>query len=272
MSHKNKVSFLDLGRMDSDNGFFIRGACAALESNPQPHYARRRIAVVASVIEVHGLGPVLFDTGCPENARELWPEAAWDAFPLNVYAPEHHLDAAVAKAGYGIADIKAVVMGHLHLDHVSGLEHFRGTDVPIYAHADEIRNHYYAVATKEDIGAYVPSDLDWTLNWQPVDRAELELWPGVTVRHMPGHTPGLLTMQVETQNSGHFMLTSDLYHVHEVFEQDGHQGWLQRDSSAWGRSHRWMKHLQKRYDATMLFGHDAETLEQLITQTGGTAD
>lgn len=47
---------------------------------------------------------------------------------------------------------------------------------------------------------------------------------GLTVRHMPGHTRGLMTMQVETQNSGHFMLNSDLYHVRDVFEQDpGHK-------------------------------------------------
>ena len=38
--------------------------------------------------------------------------------------------------------------------------------------------------------------------------------------------PGLLTMQVPTQNSGHFMLNSDLYHVRDVFGQDLTQGWL----------------------------------------------
>jgi len=87
------------------------------------------------------------------------------------------------------------------------------------------------VATKEDIGAYLPSDLSWQLNWQPIHRDETELFEGITLRHMPGHTPGLLTMQVETQNSGHFMLTSDMYHVADVFEQDGlTQGWLGRES------------------------------------------
>jgi len=83
------------------------------------------------------------------------------------------------------------------------------------------------------------------------------------VRHMPGHTPGLLTMQVETQNSGVFMLNSDLYHVRDVFEQNLTQGWLGRDSHDWHRSDRWMRQLQQRYNATMVYGHDASVLEEL---------
>jgi hypothetical protein len=32
------------------------------------------------------------------------------------------------------------------------------------------KEHYYAVATKEDIGAYLPGYLNWQLNWQPLHR------------------------------------------------------------------------------------------------------
>jgi glyoxylase-like metal-dependent hydrolase (beta-lactamase superfamily II) len=262
-----KVSLLDLGRMDIDAGFFIRGCNAATQSDPHAQHARRRVAVVAAVIEHPVVGPILFDSGCAQHAEEEWPEQAWDLFPLTRYEDEHHLDRALNAAGYGVDEIKAVVMSHLHLDHAGGLEHFRGTDVPVYAHEIEIKEHYYAVATKED-GAYLSNDLHWELNWQPIHREEVELFDGITVRNMPGHSAGLLTMQVETRNSGHFMLTSDHYHVRELFEQNGlTQGWLGRDSRAWHRSHRWMKQLQKRYCATMVYGHDAAVLEQLKAQS-----
>jgi glyoxylase-like metal-dependent hydrolase (beta-lactamase superfamily II) len=266
MAAHSKISLLDLGRMDVDDGFFIRGSTAALQSNPNPSFERRRVAVIAALVEHPTAGPILFDTGCCERARENWPEPAWEAFPRNLYDDEHHLDNALAAVGYGIDDIRAVVMGHLHLDHAGGLEKFAGRDTPIYAHELEIKEHYYAVATKEDIGAYLPGDLNWQLNWQPLHRDETELFDGLIVRHMPGHTPGLLTMQVPTQNSGVFMLNSDLYHVRDVFEQDLTQGWLGRDSHDWHRSHRWMKQLQRRYDATMVYGHDASVLEELTKQ------
>lgn len=269
MTKKSKVTLLDLGRIDTDDGFLIRGCNAALESNPHPHYNRRRVAVIAAVIEHPTAGPILFETGSAQNAKEEWPPAAWDAFPMTVYGEEHHLDNALEAAGYGIDDINAIVMGHLHLDHAGGLEKFRGRDIPIYAHESEIKEAYYAVATKEDIGAYVPSDLNWELNWQPIHRPEVELFEGITLRHMPGHSPGLITMQAETQNSGHFFFTSDLYHVRDLFEQDGlAQGWLNRDNHAWFKSHRWMKELQKRYDGTMVYGHDESVLEELIAQGG----
>jgi glyoxylase-like metal-dependent hydrolase (beta-lactamase superfamily II) len=62
------------------------------------------------------------------------------------------LDAAIAKTGNDIKDVKAVFMGHLHLDHAGGLEHFRNTDVPIYVHELELKHAFYSVATKTDLG------------------------------------------------------------------------------------------------------------------------
>jgi glyoxylase-like metal-dependent hydrolase (beta-lactamase superfamily II) len=261
------MSLLDLGRIDADEGFFIRGSNAAVQSAPAAVYERRRVAVIVAVIEHPQVGPILFETGCARNVEEVWPALALDAFPFSVHEERHHLDKALEAAGYGLDDIRAVVMGHLHLDHAGGLEYFRGKDIPIYAHELEIKEHYYAVATREDFGGtYLPGDLNWELNWQPIHREEVELFDGITLRHMPGHTPGLMTMQVETQNSGHFLLTSDLYHVRDLFEQDLPQGWLGRDSHTWFQSHRWMKQLQRRYDATMVFGHDASVLEELQAQ------
>jgi glyoxylase-like metal-dependent hydrolase (beta-lactamase superfamily II) len=259
-----KISLLDLGRIDCDEGFLIRGCGTATYSNPQEPSHVRRVAVIAAVVDHPDFGPILFETGCAQNAREDWPPPAWEAFPINVYEEEHHLDKALEAAGYGIDDIQAVVMGHLHLDHAGGLEHFRGKNTPIYAHELEIKEHYYAVATKEDIGAYVPGDLNWQLNWQAVAREEFELAPGITLRHMPGHTPGLMTMQAETINSGSFIFTSDLFHVKDPFYQtELTQGWLQRNSYDWHRSAKWIRHLQKNRNATMVFGHDAEVLEKL---------
>ena len=264
----NKLTLLDLGRMNSDPAFVLAGAGVATASNPTPEKEWRSNAVIASVIEVPKLGPVLFETGCSEE----WPEAAKEVFPRTVYDTRHHLDVALGEAGYDIKDIKAIVMGHLHLDHAGGLEHFRGTDIPVYAHEAEIKEAFYAIATSEDVGGYLPENLDLAFNWQPIHREETELFDGVTVRHMPGHTPGLLTMQVETPNSGHVMLTSDLYHAREQFELDAAQGWLGRDFHNWWRSHRWMKQLQQRYDATMVFGHDASRLDELIAANGGLFD
>lgn len=53
-----------------------------------------------------------------------------DVFPRTEYKEEHKLPNAIRKAGHNIKDVKAVILGHLHIDHAGGLEHFIGTDVP----------------------------------------------------------------------------------------------------------------------------------------------
>jgi glyoxylase-like metal-dependent hydrolase (beta-lactamase superfamily II) len=258
-----KLHLLDLGRLTVDDGFFIRGNGCATFSDPSPAANARQVAALAAVIEHPVAGPILFDTGCAQNAATEWPKPAFEAFPVTRYDESHHLDKALEAAGYGIDDIQAVVMSHLHLDHAGGLAHFVGRDIPIYVHEQELREQYYAIATKEDIGAYVPNDLHWQLNWQAISRDEIELFDGLTLRHMPGHTPGSLTLQVDLTNSGTFLFTGDLFHVKDLFEEGLPQGWLNRNSQDWWNSVRWMRHLQKRYHGTMVYGHDATVLEEL---------
>ena len=79
-----------------------------------------------------------------------------DIFARVKYRPEQELDATIAACGRNIKDVKGVIMGHLHLDHASGLGHFAGTDVPIYVHEAELKHAFYSVATKSDIGACAP--------------------------------------------------------------------------------------------------------------------
>lgn len=87
------------------------------------------------------------------------------------YSPDLELEAQIKKTGHDIKDISAVVMGHLHLDHAGGLEHYVGTKVSIYVHELGLKHAFFyysrAVATKSDFGVYLPHYLSSDLNWQP---------------------------------------------------------------------------------------------------------
>lgn len=166
-------------------------------------------------------------------------------------------------AGYGLDDIKAIVLSHLHLDHAGGLELFRGRDIPIYVQADELRNAFYGVATGEDLGAYLPHYLDFSFNWQPLDGDEVELFAGFRLVRLPGHTPGLQGLRLDLANSGTFLLTSDQFHLRDNYEGPAPLGWLLRDHAASWRSCRRVKLLAERTDARLVFGHDAEVLAEL---------
>jgi len=161
-----KVRFLDLGAIEYDEGWALLGAGVSTPGDPNPPSPRRTVAVIATLIEHPVAGPILFDTGVAPNFQELWPPPVQQAFAITHFGDENRLDAAIGAAGYGLGDIRAIVLSHLHLDHAGGLELFRGTDVPVYVHGDELRNAFYAVATKEDLGAYLPHYLDHSFNWQ----------------------------------------------------------------------------------------------------------
>jgi glyoxylase-like metal-dependent hydrolase (beta-lactamase superfamily II) len=174
------------------------------------------------------------------------------------YSPDNELGAALKKTGHTIKDIKGVIMGHLHLDHAGGLEEFVDTDVPIYVHETELKHAFYSVATKSDYGVYLPNYLRFNLNWQAFSGPFLEIAQGLTLRHAPGHTPGLCILQVNLEESGTWIFTTDQYHIRENYYDSHPQGWLARDHDDWVRSNQMIKMLARRTNAKVVFGHDKE--------------
>jgi glyoxylase-like metal-dependent hydrolase (beta-lactamase superfamily II) len=258
-----KLHLLDLGRLDYDEGFPLAGGGVSTASQPNPPSPRRTVGIIAAVIEHPKVGPVLFDAGAPAAYKELWPPVVQELFAISRYEEEHHLEHALQAAGLGLDDIKAIVLSHLHLDHAGGLESFRGRDVPVYVHADELRNAFYAVATGEDVGAYLPHYLDFSFDWRALDGDQIELFEGFHLQRLPGHTPGLLSLRLDLANAGTFLLTSDQFHLRDNYEGPQPLGWLLRDHAAWWRSYRLVRMTAERFDARLVFGHDADVLAEL---------
>lgn len=104
------------------------------------------------------------------------------------------------------------------------------------------------------------------LKWNTFTDDHLELFQGITLHHSPGHTPGLVIMQVNLPHDGTFIWTTDQFHVHENYEQAHPQGWLARDYNSWLKSLKMIKRLQRLFNARLIFGHDLETAKVLINE------
>lgn len=248
---------------------------------------RRELILLSALIEHPTEGLILFETGCAEDVETVrlsifypiatyylsththtiqkWGAPATDVFPRTVYREEHKLPAAIKATGNDIKDVKAVVFGHLHLDHAGGLEHFVGTDVPIYVHEEEFKHACWAVATGADLGVYMAHymTLD-TLNWKTFDDAHLDLFQGITLHHSPGHTPGLCIMQVNLEKDGTFIFTTDQFHIAENYELAHPHGWLARDHTAWYKSLQMIQRLQRAFKAELVYGHDKDVADRLM--------
>lgn len=252
-----KLWLLDLGELTVDQGWFIEGAGTSTHADPQPEIVRRRLKLIGALIEHPKEGLILYEVG-PAPAQ--WPEPVANIFYPSKYDDENRLDTAIANCGHDISDIRAVIIGHLHLDHAGGLDFFKGRDLPIYVHEDEFKHACHVVATKEDFGAYLPHYLDFGLNWQTLSEPVVDLFEGITLHHTPGHTPGLMGMQLELDNAGPFYFTSDMFFFKENL--DGHSlGWLMRDHPAWHRSRRKLERLIRAHNPNLVFGHDPDVFE-----------
>jgi len=260
-----KLSLLDFGELTADPGWFCEGQGAWTFSNGFPVKKPRHLKMIGAAIEHPKHGLILYEVGPAPNWKELWPAPVQQVFAVTQYGDENHLDIQLHNLGYSLSDVKAIIIGHMHLDHAGGIEHYRGTQIPIYVHEDELKYAFYAIATKEDFGAYLPHYIDWSFNWKVIRSKEFELFEGITLHWTPGHTPGLMAIQVDLKDAGTFVLTSDTFFFEENFNGTA-PGWLIRDMQAWRYSLQLVHRLQTIKSANVIFGHDPEVFKRFARE------
>lgn len=259
-----EITFVDRGRIHGDANKTVDGVVEATDSTPNPD-AMRGEGVVYNLVIDHPEGIILWDTGShPDAGTGHWPADLYDAF---THVSPQPLENDLDDAGYDLSDVDAVLQTHLHFDHAGGLHNFDGTDVPVFVHEAELKHAYYAAVTNR-YGAsmghstYLRADFDHDLDWRVIRTERTAFFEGVEFVHFPGHTPGLLGTLVHGPETTLF--TGDLAYVGFNY----HRSHPFATSLLWSRPH-WeesiarAKDIERRHDATVVFGHDVEQLEIL---------
>jgi N-acyl homoserine lactone hydrolase len=162
-----------------------------------------------------GEHPVIVDTGTndPEFTREV------HGYEL-VRPDDQHPLAVLEKAGVDPADVGTVINTHLHWDHSSNNDLFPHARVLVQK--SEIA---YAVDPLEPslkaferLPGRTPSWIKAIGNLSTVDGDE-EILPGLSVVHLPGHTPGSQGVLVET-GDGSYLLAGDCVDLHANWAGD----------------------------------------------------
>lgn len=120
--------------------------------------------------------------------------------------------AALAERGLTPGDIDATVMTHAHWDHAQNLDLF--DHAPTVLHSWERKYaqdpHVNDWATPRWTGAMIETQS----NIQEVEDGH-EIEPGVRILHTPGHSPGCISVLVET-DEGVGAITGDVLHYSTV--------------------------------------------------------
>lgn len=213
-----KMWLLEVGWLECDEGFVIRGGNTSLASTKGQSFVnkRRQLPMYCVLIDHPHEGVILWETGCGKDYPEVWGPQVSDLFARVRYEPHHELDAAIEATGHKLEDVKKIIIGHLHLDHAGGLDMFLDRkDVEIWVHDLELRSAFWSVATGADVGVYLKHYLKLDLNWKTFDERSMDFCQGITLHHLPGHTDGLIGMQINLPDSGTFLFISDHCHVIE---------------------------------------------------------
>ncbi|MEJ3742888.1 N-acyl homoserine lactonase family protein [Actinomycetes bacterium KLBMP 9797] len=174
---------------------------------------RVREPVPGLLLQVDG-GWLLLDTGFntallrdPALRRRFYPSPNYQPVLPGDGEP---IEEALAVAGVELADIHAVALSHLHVDHAGGLKHFAGR-VPVHAQRAELA---YGLSNHPAPERHAMARIDYDdprIDWRLAD-GDVEIAPGVTAVLTAGHTPGHQSFVVDLDESvggGGFVFACD---------------------------------------------------------------
>jgi len=113
-----------------------------------------------------------------------------------------------------------------------------------------------------DWGAYIRSDLEIPCHFQLVQE-DLELWDGVELVTLEGHTPGILGLLVRLKNSGSIIFPSDAIYTAMNYGPPPKPPGIIYDTLGFFRTIEKVRRLVKLHQAQVFFPHDPKQYPSL---------
>jgi N-acyl homoserine lactone hydrolase len=241
--------------------------------------ARFRIPIVAFLIEHPGVGPILVDTGfhraiadgsTRERARHLGPLGLLMARDVRM-RPEQTVAAQLQARGIAPADIRLIVMTHLHFDHASALADFPTATV-IVSQAEWDAAH----GRTASLFGYPPAQIDPRPSYRTVDfdgaaarphgpfARSLDLFGdgSLILLDTPGHSDGHLSVLARLREREAMIAGDAIYSLATL--REGKRPLRSEDKQAYERSVRALQAYDREHpDALIIPGHDMANWETL---------
>ncbi|MFN8452812.1 MAG: N-acyl homoserine lactonase family protein [Anaerolineae bacterium] len=225
------------------------------------------LPIYCTVIE-HPEGLIVVDTGIPSdaNAPIYFPphmRLVQRAAPFDI-SPEQEIGAQMRVRGLNPADVRWVVLTHLHQDHDGGLKHFPNAEFLVS------RQEW---AAGQGLGGRMSGYLNW--RWRGLaprlvdfesgayygfDASET-LTPDIRLVPTPGHSAGHLSVVVE-QDDHTLFIAGDAAYTQDLLIQDRIDG-VGPDPEAQHDSHRRIMALAAQVPTVFLPSHDPDAAYRL---------
>lgn len=254
MSGKMEVWLLDLGTLyASRESIVCRG---------QPQDTSRIYLPVMAVLVRHSGGILLFDTGCrPDAMAGGWPGNMREAFPL-ARTSEQALTHQLSLCGISASQVDTVVLSHLHLDHAGNAGLFPHARLIVPAEDFEYARRLTENPDPIRRGGYILQDMRGLPKNRTALSQDRQLFPGIRLLWLPGHTPGLLGMEI-TAGEKVLIFPSDAVYTAANYGPPPVSPRSPYDRSLLLQSMERIRHLAARPGAQVIFSHDIDLWRQL---------
>jgi glyoxylase-like metal-dependent hydrolase (beta-lactamase superfamily II) len=208
----------------------------------------------------HPRGNVVIDGGnaaeCATDAHGHWGATADVYYPE--MTPEQACVPALRNAGFDPAEVRYIVQSHLHLDHSGAIGHF-----PNARYVVQRRELTYAYTPDWfQQAAYIRLDFDRDVDWLYLDGYhdyQYDVHGDGVIRTLftPGHAPGHMSLIVDLEREGPFLLTADACYTRDHYEDKALPG-LVHSAAETAESVRRIHREVDRLGATVVTGHDPD--------------
>jgi N-acyl homoserine lactone hydrolase len=206
---------------------------------------------------------ILWDTGVPEAT--LNDPNGWSTLPkLIVYHLDKTITGQLAELGLKPSDVTYVALSHTHGDHIGNVNLFPDSTILMQ------RREYAWISSPDGANDNI-NQLKALARKLMGSPKHLKLLDGdtdlfgdgsVVLISTPGHTPGHQSMMVHLNNSGFIILSADIAHCEENFEEDIVPS-LNTDKAASIASMGRIKRLLAIYEARLFINHDKAQSDML---------
>jgi len=233
-----------------------------------------KVPVQAFLVEHPGAGPLLIDTGFHPSVAAK-PQANLGRLSQFTFrnlemTPDQAVSAQLRRRGIEAAQIKVVVMTHLHFDHASAISEYPESTFVVSAAE-------WAAASKQgQYHGYVKRQFDHGFDWRLLDfegrdaesfagfARSFDLFGDGSVRavYTPGHSLGHMSVVVRT-GRGEVLVAGDAIYLRKTLV-DTHLPYRTEDEHLFRRSLREIRqYATETPEALIVPGHDWDAWHQL---------
>lgn len=238
------------------------------------------LPIYAWVIE-HPEGAIVVDTG--ETSRTLEPGyfPRWHPyyrFGLREWVqPDEEIGPQLERLGLSPADVRTVVMTHLHTDHAGGLHHFPKSDIFVsrteWDHASGLMGRMRGYLNDTFPDWLRPRLVDFAPEPSEGFASSFRLTSAGDVRLVPtpGHTPGQMSVVVDEDEGARVFIAGDASYTEELMLRGAVDGVSPDDATAKATLER-IRRFSEQAPTVYLPSHDPDSAARLLERRPAGAD